>query len=72
MIAHAVENAMHLTDQLLIGSNFLIILATVALSYYTAKAAQETAREVKREDSRILRLLVKKNRNAKHSKENAE
>lgn len=64
------ESAMHLTDQLLIGSNFLIILATVALSYYTAKAAQETAREVKKEDSRILRLLVKRNRSAKHSKEN--
>lgn len=65
-------NAMHLTDQLLIGSNFLIILATVALSYYTAKAAQETAREVKREDSRILRLLVRKNKSAKHAKGESE
>lgn len=64
----AVESTSHLTDQLLIGTNVLIVLVSLALSYYTARAAQETAREVKKEDSRIMRLLVRRNKNARHAK----
>lgn len=62
------ESALHLTDVLLVSSNVLIVLATIALAYYTAKVANETAREVRKDDARIIRLLVRKNRAAKHAK----
>ncbi len=61
-------NPAHMTDALLIGSNFLIIAATIALAYYTAKVANETAREVRKDDARIIRLLVKRNSNARHAR----
>lgn len=64
-----VEAVSHTTDLLLIGSNVVVVIATLGLSYYTAKAANETAREVKRDDSKIIRLLVRRGipRNAKHA-----
>lgn len=65
-----VEAASHTTDLLLIGSNGLVVLVSLALTFYTARAANETAREVKKDDSRIIRLLVRRSvpRNAKHAR----
>lgn len=63
-----VEQAMHTTDLMLIGTNALIVVATIILAFYTAKAANETAREMRREDGRIMRMLIRRNRKARHAR----
>lgn len=68
--ALTVLSTAHLTDQLLIGSNFLIIAATIALAYYTAKVANETAQQIHRDDNRVIRALIR-NRKARHAKRRA-
>jgi hypothetical protein len=74
MAEGGVEAASHTTDLLLIGSNGLVVLVSLALTFYTARAANETAREVKRDDSRIIRLLVRRGipKDAKHAKDPKE
>lgn len=60
----------HLFDMeaMLLISNALIILATIALSYYTAKAANETARQIHKDDNRVIRALIRKNKAARHAR----
>jgi hypothetical protein len=47
-------------------------MATVALSYYTAKVAHETEKEIHQEDSRIIRMLIRRNKAARHAKRQAQ
>lgn len=63
----------HLFDieSLLLLSNALIIIATIALSYYTAKAANETARMIHRDDNRVIRALIRRNKAARHARRQA-
>lgn len=55
-------------DVLLIGSNALVIISSFAVAYFTAKSAEDTAKSIHADDSKVIRALIRNNRNARHAK----